>query len=75
MATPIAGLSDDYRCFLADGSDRVVILGMIVNLYLRKGEALLAKGQTDAGYAHVIEALSVYKEAPSFAFIHYLGSG
>jgi hypothetical protein len=75
MAKPIAGLVDDYRCFLADGSDRLMLLGTIVNLYLRKGEALLAEGQTDAGYAHVIEGLSVYKQAPFYAYIHYLGAG
>jgi len=75
MATPIAGLAADYRCVIGDGSDRSVVLGTIVNLYLRKGEALLTAGQTDAGYAHVIEGLSVYTHAPAFEFIHYLGAG
>ncbi|HXT99758.1 MAG TPA: hypothetical protein VN903_02110 [Polyangia bacterium] len=75
MATPIAGLAEDYRCFLADGSDRGVLMGFVIYLFLRKGETLLAAGQTDAGYAHVIEALSVYEQPRAFSFIYYLGAG
>jgi hypothetical protein len=75
LATPITGYVSDYRCFLSDGRSREVAMGTIANLYLRKGEALLARGDSDAGWAHVVEGLSVYAQPQGVAFIMYLGTG
>ena len=47
----------------------------IADLFLRKGEALLAAGQIDAGYQYVVQGLSVYAQPRTYAFIHYLGAG
>jgi hypothetical protein len=75
MATEIRGLAVDYRCFLAQDDDRVLLMLAIADLFLRKGEALLAAGQIDAGYQYVVQGLSVYAQPRTYAFIHYLGAG
>jgi hypothetical protein len=75
LATEITGLAADYRCFLAQDDDRVLFMMTIADLFLRKGEALLAAGQIATGYGHVVEGLSVYAQPRTYAFIHYLGAG
>jgi hypothetical protein len=75
MTTEIVGLAADYRCFLAQDHDRVLLMMAVADLFLRKGEALLATGQLAAGYGHVVEGLSVYAQPRTYAFIHYLGAG
>ena len=75
LATEIRGLAVDYRCFLAQDDDRVLLMMAIADLFLRKGEALLAAGQLDAGYQYVVQGLSVYAQPRTYAFIHYLGAG
>ena len=75
LATEIRGLAVDYRCFLAQDDDRVLLMMAIADLFLRKGEALLAAGQIDAGYQYVVQGLSVYAQPRTYAFIHYLGAG
>ena len=75
LATEIRGLAVDYRCFLAQDNDRVLLMMAIADLFLRKGEALLASGQIDAGYQYVVQGLSVYAQPRTYAFIHYLGAG
>jgi hypothetical protein len=75
MATPIEGMVSDYLCFVADGTDRKLLMGTIANLYLHKGEALLAQGQIDDGWTHVVQGLKVYSAPRPFEFLMYFGAG
>jgi hypothetical protein len=74
MATPIEGAVSDYHCFLADGTDRKLFMGVIANLYLHKGEALLAQGKTDDGWGHILQGLKVYSGPRPFEFLMYFGA-
>jgi hypothetical protein len=75
LHTPILGMVPDYRCLLGDGGGRELFMGTVANLYLRKGEALLGRNDSEGGYAHLIEGLSVFKDPQPVVFIMHLGVG
>jgi hypothetical protein len=83
METPLTATTvDDWRCLMGDlqGFDPqrepnyAVGLGTLAALFFDKGAALLAAGQTEAGWTHVELGLRLYADPPAFQYIYFLGA-
>lgn len=80
MAYPLLHHADDYRCVVQDfvradprrEPDFLEVLGLVANLYVLKARVLLERGETPEGWAHVIDALTLYREPVGFGFAEYL---
>lgn len=80
MAYPLLGHADDYRCIVQDfvrmdpvaEPDFVEVLGLVANLYVLKGRVLLARGELEQGWAHVVDALVLYRKPVGHGFAEYL---
>lgn len=80
MAYPLLGHADDYRCIVQDfvhldpvqEPDFWDVLGLVANLYVLKGTVLLERGEREDGWAHVLDALALYRKPVGFGFAEYL---
>jgi hypothetical protein len=80
MAYPLLGHADDYRCIVQDfvhidpaqEPDFVDVLGLVANLYVLKGRVLLARGELEHGWAHVVDALALYRKPVAHGFEQHL---
>ncbi|MCA9706543.1 MAG: hypothetical protein KDK70_11890 [Myxococcales bacterium] len=69
MAFPMRGQADDYRCVVQDFTridlstepDYEGLRDLAANLYVLKGMHLLDHGAPDEGWAHVLDALRLYR--------------
>jgi hypothetical protein len=80
MAYPLLGHAADYRCIVQDfvridpatEPDFVEVLGLVANLYVLKGRVLLERGELADGWAHVVDALALYRKPVAHGFHEYL---
>jgi hypothetical protein len=80
MAYPLLGHAADYRCIVQDfvridpatEPDFVEVLGLVANLYVLKGRVLLERGELADGWAHVVDALALYRKPVGHGFHEYL---
>lgn len=80
MAYPLLGHADDYRCIIQDfvrlepakEPDFVDVLGLVANLYVLKARVLLERGELEHGWAHVVDALALYRKPVAHGFTEYL---
>jgi hypothetical protein len=80
MAYPLLGHADDYRCIIQDfvridpatEPDFVEVLGLVANLYVLKARVLLAQGDQAGGWAHVVDALALYRKPVAHGFAEHL---
>lgn len=78
LAADLRGRGDDYRCVATDFArraedepDRAELLGHAANVLLAKAELLLSRGQPEPGWAHVLEALALYRDPPANNTLHH----
>jgi hypothetical protein len=79
MAYPLLGHADDYRCILQDfvridpaqEPDFWDVLGLVANLYVLKATVLFEHGQRDDGWAHMLDALALYRKPVGFGSVEY----
>jgi len=80
MAYPLLGHAADYRCIVQDfvridpasEPDFVEVLGLVANLYVLKARVLLERGELVDGWAHVVDALALYRKPVGHGFHEYL---
>jgi hypothetical protein len=80
MAYPLLGHADDYRCIMQDfvhidpvqEPDFWDVLGLAANLYVLKATVLFERGAREDGWAHMLDALALYREPVGFGFGEYL---
>jgi hypothetical protein len=80
MAYPLLDHAADYRCIVQDfvrsdpstEPDFVEVLGLVANLYVLKGRVLLGRGELAEGWAHVVDALALYRKPVAHGLHEYL---
>lgn len=80
MQHPLRGRAADYRCIVQDfgrrepseQADFLDALPLVANLYVLKARVLLARGELQAGWAHMVDALALYAEPTGFGLEQYL---
>lgn len=80
MAYPLLGHADDFRCIVQDfvridpleEPDFLDVLGLAGNLYVLEATVLFERGEPEQGWAHVIDALTLYRKPVAFGFAEYL---
>jgi len=68
MQTPLLGRGDAYRCVIRDFQridlrtepNYAEVVGFTASLFMVKAATLMARGEADEGWAHVLEALTLY---------------
>jgi hypothetical protein len=80
MAYPLLGHADDYRCIVQDfvrsdpakEPDFLEVLGLVANLYVLKARVLLERGDEASGWAHVVDALALYRKPAGHGLAEHL---